>query len=54
MKGEFTFSNKESNQQIYEECRNFRKKISQAAYVGFYPVLNQDPKDFKAGTNVEG
>ena len=31
-----------------------KKKISQAAYVGFHPILSQDPKDFKAGTSVEG
>ena len=37
------------NAEILEE-----EKISQAAYIGFHPILSQDPKDFKAGTSVEG
>ena len=37
------------------EYRNFReKKISLAAYIGFHLIWSQDPKDFLAGTSVDG
>ena len=39
---------------VFQNAEILEKKISQAAYVGFHPILSQDPKDFKAGTSVEG
>ena len=46
---------KKNVQKHVSECRNFRrKKISQAAYIGFHPILSQDPKDLDGGRSVEG
>ena len=39
---------------VFQNAEILEKKISQAAYVGFPPILSQDPKDFKAGTSVQG
>ena len=39
---------------MFQNAEIWEQKISQAAYVGFHPILSQDPKDFKAGTSVEG
>ena len=43
------YRNMFQNAEILQE-----EKISQAAYIGFHPILSQDPKDFKIGTSVEG
>ena len=46
---------KSSNSLPVTECQNFRrKKIAQSPHAGFHPILSQDPKDFWAGTSVEG
>ena len=39
---------------MFQNAEIKKKKISQAAYVKFHPILSQDPKDFKAGTSVQG
>ena len=40
---------------VFQNAEIFReKKISQAAYVEFHSILNQDPRDFWAGTSFEG
>ena len=38
---------------VFQNAEILGKKISQAAYVGFHHILNQDRKDFKAGASVE-
>ena len=39
---------------VFQNAEILEEKKSQAAYVGFHPILSQDPKYFEAGTSVEG
>ena len=43
------FTNLFQNAKILEE-----EKITQPPHAGFHPIFSQDPKDFWAGTSVEG
>ena len=39
---------------LFQNAKKFRRKNSAATHAGFHPILSQDPKEFGAGTSVEG
>ena len=39
---------------LFQNAKILEKIIAQSPHAGFHPIFSQDPKDFRAGTSVEG